>query len=122
MTEKEKLDYWEKLGINVKAAMKYADDSMEFYEQLIGIFLKEYEQKRAKIAKEGKHSGQQYTVLVHGLKNSARYLGADKLADMAFEHEKASKAGNDSYIAEHLEALLEQWDITVQQLGSKIDN
>lgn len=122
MTEKEKLDYLEKQGINVKAAMKYADDSMEFYEQLICIFLKEYEQKRARLIEEAGHPGQQYTVLVHGIKNSARYLGADKLADMAFEHEKASKAGNDAYIAEHLDALLEQWDITVEQLGSKNDN
>lgn len=113
MTEKEKLEYLSKQGINVKAGMRYADDSMEFYEQLIEIFLQEYEGKRQKAEIEYQNPGEKYTVLVHGLKNSTRYLGADALADMAFAHEKASKAGDISYIAENFETLLQMWEKTV---------
>lgn len=114
MTEQEKLDYLEKQGINVKAAMRFADESMEFYEQLIQIFLQEYEIKKNKALAEIQNPGQQYTVLVHGLKNSARYLGADELADMAYKHEKASKAGDIGYVTERFEALLQKWEETVR--------
>lgn len=114
MTEQERLGYLAKQGINVKAAMRFADDSVEFYEQLIRIFLQEYETKKSKVIEEVKSPGQQYAVLVHGLKNSARYLGADELADMAYEHEKASKAGNIGYVTENFEALLQKWEETAQ--------
>lgn len=110
MTEKEKLEYLNEQGINTKAGMRYADNSLEFYEQLIEIFLQEYEGKRQKAEAECQTPGEKYTVLVHGLKNSARYLGADELADMAFEHEKASKAGDVSYIKENNDTLLKTWE------------
>lgn len=113
MTEKEKLEYLSEQGINVKAGMRYADNSLEFYEQLIEIFLQEYEGKRQKAEAEYQNPGESYTVLVHGLKNSARYLGADELADMAFAHEKASKTGDAIYIAENFEGLLQMWGKTV---------
>lgn len=51
-----------------------------------------------------------YAILVHGLKGNARTLGADALADTAFEHEKESKAGNASYVEEHFGELLDLWD------------
>lgn len=124
----EKLNYLKKQGINVQQGMKYADDSLDFYEQLIALFLDEYEDKRACVLKESEEQGQGYTVLVHGLKNNARSLGADKLADLAYEHELASKAGDTEFIKENLDALLEKWEATVhifkemQHLGIKINN
>ena len=122
MTEKEKLEYLEEQGINVKSSMRYADDSIEFYEQLIEIFLQEYEDKRKKTESERQNPGEKYTVLVHGLKNSARYLGADELADMAFAHEKASKAGDVTYIAENFEELLQMWEKAVSVFSNVIEN
>jgi len=113
MTEREKLEYLNEQGINTKAGMRYADNSLEFYEQLIEIFLQEYEGKRQKAESEYQNPGEKYTVLVHGLKNSARYLGADKLADMAFDHEKASKAGDVTFIEDNFEALLQMWEKVV---------
>ena len=124
----EKLNYLKRQGINVQQGMKYADDSLDFYEQLITLFLDEYENKRACVLKESEKAGQGYTVLVHGLKNNARSLGADKLADLAYEHELASKAGDTRYVKENLNALLETWEQTVhifkemQHLGIKINN
>ena len=52
-------------------------------------------------------------MLAHGLKNNARSLGADKLADLAYEHELASQAGDVGFIKENLDALLETWEQTV---------
>ncbi|MGN1180322.1 MAG: Hpt domain-containing protein [Suilimivivens sp.] len=113
MTEKEKLNYLMNQGINVKQALKYADDSLDFYEQLIAIFLDEYEEKKKLVLKEAQNPGKSYTVLVHALKNNARYLGAEKLADLAYEHEKASKAEDRGFVKEHLEELLSTWERAV---------
>lgn len=54
-----------------------------------------------------------YAILVHGLKGNARMLGADQLADMAFEHEKQSKAENLEYVKMHWEELLAIWEKTL---------
>ncbi len=113
MSENEKLEYLNERGINTKAGMRYADNSLEFYEQLIEIFLQEYEGKHRKAEEEYQNPTEKYTVLVHGLKNSARYLGADELADMAFAHEKASKAGDVTYITDNFEAMLQMWEKVV---------
>ena len=110
---REKLNYLMNQGINVEQGMKYADDSLDFYEQLIALFMDEYEEKRACVLKEAENLGQSYTVLVHGLKNNARSLGAEKLADLAYAHELASKAGDTGFIKENLDALLETWEQTV---------
>ena len=109
----EKLNYLKRQGINAQQGMKYADDSLDFYEQLITLFMNEYGEKRAWVLKEAENPGQGYTVLAHGLKNNARSLGADKLADLAYEHELASKAGDVGFIKENLDALLETWEQTV---------
>ena len=54
-----------------------------------------------------------YGVLVHALKGDAYMLGATSLGDMAYEHEKQSKAGNMAYVEEHWDELVECWDRTL---------
>ncbi|MCH5250697.1 MAG: response regulator [Lachnospiraceae bacterium] len=51
-----------------------------------------------------------YGVLVHAVKGEAYMLGAQSLGDMAYEHEKQSKAGNLAYVEEHWDELIECWD------------
>ena len=41
-----------------------------------------------------------YAVLVHALKSNAKNVGAETLGLMAFEHEKAAKAGKRDYITQ----------------------
>lgn len=54
-----------------------------------------------------------YAILVHGLKGNARTLGAERLADMAYDHEMQSKAGNAEYAKDHFEELLAVWEETL---------
>lgn len=114
MEEKERLAYLKENGIDTEAGMRYADTCFEFYEQLISIFIDEYHEKREKAEQKAKKADREYTVLVHGLKNNAKALGAFSLSELAYEHEKASKAGDGSYILEHLEELLAEWENTVK--------
>lgn len=114
MTVTEKLEYLTERGIDAALGMRYADDSLEFYQELIGIFLEEYETKMPKVKEAARQPGKDYTVLVHGLKNNAKALGALELADVAYEHEKASKAGDTEWIVGNLPELLAAWERTVQ--------
>ena len=114
MTEKGKLEYLKNQGIDAVLGMRYADDSLSFYEELIGIFLEEYEEKVSKVVEASKKGGREYTVLVHGLKNNAKALGAVELAGLAYEHEKASKSEDMEYIAHNLQFLLQTWEKSVQ--------
>ena len=114
MEEKERLAYLKENGIDTEAGMRYADTCFEFYEQLISIFIDEYHEKREKAEQKAKKADREYTVLVHGLKNNAKALGALELAELSYAHEKASKAGEGTYISENIEELMACWKKTVQ--------
>lgn len=117
MTEKDKLEYLEKNGIDIYMGLRYADDSFEFYLQLITVFLEEFEEKKRKAEETAFSAKDEYAVLVHGLKNNARALGASGLADLAWEHEKAAKAGEKTYIKENLPIMLSLWQETAEIFG-----
>ncbi len=55
-----------------------------------------------------------YAIWVHGLKGNARTLGADALADIAYEHEMRSKAQDCAYVNEHWDELLTVWNQTLE--------
>lgn len=114
MTEEQKLEYLKEQGIDAALGMRYADDSLAFYLELIDVFLGEYESKRAALQKEAEKETKNYTVLVHGLKNNAGSLGALELSKVACEHEVFSREGEWKYVKENLPILLEKWDRTAQ--------
>ena len=62
-----------------------------------------------KIAELGKAFSEQdwkdYRTRVHALKSTARMLGADELADLAFEHENAAKDERGDFITEGYDKL-----------------
>lgn len=118
--DNKSLESLKKQGIDVETGMRYADQSLDFYQELIVIFLEEYEQKYKAMEEEAGKAQREYTVLVHGLKNSAGYLGAGHLSALAYEHEKASKEGNTSYINDNLETLLTEWEKTARIFRSAL--
>lgn len=108
-------DYYdfEEYGIYVKKGMAYAKDDMEIYLELVGMFIKEDGKRDAMQQFIAKQNMKDYAVWVHGLKGNARMLGADKLADMAYEHEMKSKAGDGGYVDAHWEELCGVWENTL---------
>ena len=83
------------MGINAAQGLKYMGGSRFLYEQVLRdfreILLEKEEQLKVMLSKEDV-SG--YAIIVHALKGNARNVGADELADEAFELEKKSKAGS----------------------------
>lgn len=106
--------YFLEYGISLSSGLSHALNDMETYLDLAALFLKEREKQETMAEFLAKEDMKNYAVLVHGLKGNARTLGADQLADMAFEHEQKSKAGDAPWVKSHWEELLTLWDHTLE--------
>lgn len=82
------------MGINAVNGLKYMGGSPSLYLKVLRDFremlIEKEEQLKNMLSKEDV-SG--YSIIVHALKGNARNVGADELAEEAFELEKKSKAG-----------------------------
>lgn len=116
--------YFLEYGISLSSGLSHALNDMETYLDLAALFLKEREKQETMAEFLAKEDMKNYAVLVHGLKGNARTLGADKMADMAYEHEMKSKAGDAPWVKSHWEELLTLWEHTLEGFrelcGSKV--
>lgn len=94
-------------GFDVDSAMELCIDSEEIYQEILEAALDEGKEKlpfmRECVEKE---DYERYCIEVHGLKNAARQIGAAKLSELAFEQEKAAKAGEYDVVKGNYEAML----------------
>ncbi len=97
-------------GVSIRNGLKYSKGDMELYLELVRMFLKD--QNKIKLLRQylSVHNMKDYAILVHALKGNARTLGADALADLAYEHEMHSKAGQEDYITAHWAQLEQAWE------------
>ena len=82
----------------------------KLYMDIVEIFINDEEtrpQLKQFITEQNAHD---YGILAHTLKGDANMLGAKSLGEVAYEHEKQSKAGNMEYVEEHWDELVECWD------------
>lgn len=95
-------------GVNVNSALELLGD-METYNETLQDFLNEIDDKLSKI-KQYKESQdmENYAILVHSLKSDSKYLGFTTLADLAYNHEMASKAGDVRFIIGSYDALINE--------------
>lgn len=100
-------------GISIENGISHAKGDREIYLELIGMFIRERDKQKTMQQFLSAQNMKDYAIWVHGLKGNARTLGADRLADTAYEHEMQSKADNISYVREHWEELLTVWDKTL---------
>ncbi|MDE6662442.1 MAG: response regulator [Lachnospiraceae bacterium] len=106
----EEYDAYLKDGVSVKNGLQHAQGSMDTYLELIRLFIKD---KKKMIQLEqylSEHNMKNYAIQVHALKGNARTLGADQLADIAYDHEMQSKADREDYIREHWAVLKQAWE------------
>lgn len=104
------LEELRKKGFDVDSAMVFCINSEEIYRDVLDTALEEGLEKIPVIGDcVEREDYKRYCIEVHGLKNAARQIGANTLSDMAFEHEKAAKEDNISFIRENVTALLEKY-------------
>ena len=104
-------------GISIKQGLHYSTGNMDVYLDLIEMFLKDSERERKLQQYLTDGDMKDYSILVHSLKGNARTLGAQKLADIAFEQEKDSKAGEIDKVKSQWDTLLESWRVAKEQLA-----
>ena len=95
-------------GVNLEKSLELFGD-MNTYNESLNDFLNDVENKMANI-KKYKENGDManYAILVHSLKSDSKYFGFEKLADIALNHEKESKANNMYYVSLHYDELEEE--------------
>lgn len=82
------------MGFNLRNGLRYMGGDKALYGKVLHDFhsiLQEKEEALQDFLNKGDMPG--YTIIVHSLKGNARNVGADDLADEAFELEKMAKAG-----------------------------
>lgn len=116
-TEQGKTDLLEKAGIHTKTGLQYCLDNMEFYDELLLKFASDADGKQADIDRLfGLKDWENYCIIVHALKSTARMIGADVLSDLAKGLEDAAKNRNVEYIGMHHENLLVKYKETAQSI------
>ena len=81
-------------GVDLDSALQLLGD-LSFYDETLEAFLEENKTRIPNIEKyKNELNMEDYAILVHALKSDCKYLGFIPLADIAYEHELASKANN----------------------------
>ncbi|MCM1106029.1 MAG: response regulator [Blautia sp.] len=108
-------------GISVANGLSHAKGDAEIYTELAGMFVREQGKQETMRQFIAEQNLKDYAIWVHGLKGNARTLGADALADLAYEHEMQSKAGDLSYVQVHWDKLLAVWNRTLEGFHAYLD-
>lgn len=81
-------------GVDVNHGLELLGD-METYNSIIEDFLSEFDNRMQRIDNyKTNNDMENYSIEVHSLKSDSKYLGFMKLADISYQHELASKAGD----------------------------
>lgn len=117
--------------LNVGLGRSYSCDSDEMYRELLTMFVDTWQEKKSQI-EEAYQAGdwKNYTIYVHALKSSSLSMGAEKLSDLAKQHEMAGKAvqkeedteKNLQFITEQQKALIELFENTVSAAQNYINS
>lgn len=108
-------------GVDLDKALKLLGD-LEFYDETLEAFLEENKTRIPNIEKyKNDQNMEDYAILVHALKSDSKYLGFTSLADIAYEHELASKANNVDEVEKKYDKLIKEvnkyTEITNKYLG-----
>ena len=105
-------------GVNLESALEFLGD-LSFYDETLEAFLMENETRLPNILKNKKELNMEdYAILVHAIKSDAKYLGFTNLAEIAYEHELASKANNVDEVNKKYDVIVKEVD-KVTELAKK---
>lgn len=97
-----------KNGVDINKSLELFGD-IETYNENIDEFIVGAKGKIAKLEMyKNEKDMPNYAVYVHSLKSDAKYFGFTKLAELAYNQELKSKAGDILYIYEHYQELVDE--------------
>ncbi len=93
-------------GIELDKGLELLGD-METYNSILKDFLDGYYERMKKIQSFKESSDMaNYAIEVHSLKSDSKYIGAMRLADLAYNHEMSSKANDINSVNSHYNELV----------------
>ncbi len=96
--------------VDLEKALELLGD-LSFYDETLESFLEENKTRVENIKKyKDDQNMEDYAILVHALKSDSKYLGFMELADIAYEHEMASKANNVDEVNSKFDKLMKTID------------
>ena len=102
------IKYLEQNGVDINKSLELFGD-VNTYNDTIGEFLVGIHTKINELIKFMNNNDlSNYAIYVHSLKSDAKYFGFTKLADLAYEHEMKSKAGDMYYVSTHINDLIKE--------------
>ena len=112
----------EQAGIHIQNGLQYCLDDMAFYEELLLKFVGDAGKKQEDMDSFfAQADWENYRILVHALKSTARMIGADGLSEQAKGLEDAAKDQDAAYIGTHHEGVLIKYRDTVQGIRRAFD-
>ena len=117
------VDFLKENGVDVDKSLELFGD-MQTYNDTVGEFLLGVSQKIPKLEEyKNAKDMNNYAIYVHSLKSDARYFGFTKLAELAYNQEMKSKAGDVYYIYDTYDELMSEVDrlthVVKQYLGKE---
>lgn len=107
------IEFLEKNGVDIKKSLELFGD-VNTYNDTIGEFLVGIHSKIKDLITFMQNKDlQNYAIYVHSMKSDAKYFGFTKLADMAYQHELKSKAGDLYYVTEHINDLINETNAAI---------
>lgn len=101
-------------GIDVEKGIELLGD-IEMYNSILSDFLDGYHDRMKRIDEYKNASDMQnYAIEVHSLKSDSKYLGFMRLADLAYQHEMNSKAGDLTSVMNNYSAFITEANKTYQ--------
>lgn len=114
-TDDNKTAFLEQAGIHIQNGLQYCLDDMVFYEELLFKFARDAGKKQEDMDSFfAQEDWENYCIMVHALKSTARMIGADALFGLAKGLEDAAKDLDAAYIRAHHEELFIKYRNTVQ--------
>ena len=118
--EEEKKPVKVTAGVHIdrRRGLQYCGNNEQDYEDILKVYLSTGLQKIKEIREKYESKDwKNYTILVHALKSTSIGIGATNLGEMAKALEAAGKTENLSYIREHHEEVMQEYEEVLLEIG-----
>lgn len=96
-------------GVNIEKSLSILGDK-NLFEETLDTFIKESDEKLRNIIKYKESNDMaNYVILVRSLKSEANYLGFEKLASLAYQHE-VSAMNDVNFVVSHFDELISEFN------------
>ena len=104
----DKLNFLRQNGVDVDTGVQNMMD-VETYNEILDDFYNSIDEEISKINTFKQNNDMtNYAISVHAMKSNARSFGFNKLGEMAYNHEMASKANDINFVNSHYDELINE--------------